>query len=87
MKTIVVSVLAMGAMTSVALAAEPTSPQTGPVKLTEAQMDGITAGQLVEVSRNDIAVQVPVSANIQACVVVERCSPTTNQPVNARAQF
>jgi hypothetical protein len=76
-----------GAITSIVSAAEPTSPQAGPVKLTDAQMDGITAGQLVEVSRNDIAVQVPVSANIQACVIVEQCRPTTNQPVNARAQF
>ena len=46
MKAIVVSVLALGAMTSVALAAAPTGPQAGPVELTDAQMDGITAGGL-----------------------------------------
>jgi hypothetical protein len=46
MKAMVVSVLALSAMTSVALAAAPTGPQAGPIELTDAQMDGITAGGL-----------------------------------------
>ena len=44
MRAMVLSVLALGAMTSMAPAGAPTSPQAGPVELTDAQMDGITAG-------------------------------------------
>ena len=49
MRTLLVSALALGAMTSVALAAEPLKPttaRTGPVELTSAQMDEVTAGQV-----------------------------------------
>ena len=43
MKTIVASVLALGLMTSAALAA-------GPAKLTDAQMDRVKAGQTVNIA-------------------------------------
>ena len=49
MRTVLVSALALGAMTSVALAAEPltsTTARTGPVELTNDQMDEVTAGQV-----------------------------------------
>lgn len=47
MRTILVSALALGAMTSVAFAAEPAKApvdQNKRVVLTTAQMDGVTAG-------------------------------------------
>jgi hypothetical protein len=46
MKAMMVSVLALSAMASVALGTEPAGPHPGPVELTDAQMDGITAGGL-----------------------------------------
>lgn len=47
MRTLLVSALALGATASLALA-EPTAavdPQPGPVELTDAQMDQVTAGE------------------------------------------
>jgi hypothetical protein len=82
MKTIVVSVLAMGAMTSIALAAGPTSPQTGPVKLTDAQMDGVTAGQVVVndvVDVGNVAVGIPVNAAANVCAVIAACRADAQQ--------
>ena len=52
MKTILVSVLAFGLMTSAALAATAKSKppaQSGPVLLTDAQMDEVSAGAFVNV--------------------------------------
>jgi hypothetical protein len=52
MRTFFVSALALGAMTSAALAADPitpTSDRTGPVELTSAQMNQVVAGQNVGV--------------------------------------
>ena len=48
MKTIFASVLALGLMTSAALAA-------GPAKLTDAQMDRVKAGQTVNISTGCVA--------------------------------
>jgi hypothetical protein len=44
MEALFVSVLALSATASVALEAAPAGPSPGPVELTDAQMDGITAG-------------------------------------------
>jgi hypothetical protein len=49
MKTFLVSALALGAMTSAALAADPVAPTTAPreaVVLTSTQMDQVKAGQV-----------------------------------------
>jgi hypothetical protein len=49
MKTLVVSTLALAAMTSVALAGAPAANKAtaGPTKLTAAQMDQVSAGGVV----------------------------------------
>ena len=61
-----------------------------PVKMTDEQLDKVTAGQLIEVSENNIVVAVPVNANVQACVIVEACQPSAgpqSAAVNNRARF
>jgi hypothetical protein len=66
MKTILTSVLAFGAMTSVALATVPATPSkspTGPVALTDAQLDTVTAGAIVGGAVN---AQVLLNQNFQA---------------------
>jgi hypothetical protein len=65
MKTILTSVLAFGAMTSVALATvpAPASAPTGPVALTDDEMDSVTAGAIVLGATN---VQVALNQNFQA---------------------
>ena len=85
MKMILVSALALGAMTSVALAAEPTKPtpaQAGPVELTDAQMDGVTAGQVVVndvVDVGNVAVGIPVNAAANVCAVIAACRAEAQQ--------
>src|SRR5688500_7242516 len=71
----IVAAVALGTLTSVAVAGERVSAK--PTKLTAAQMDRVTAGALVDVqirnvaNNNNVAVpiqaQIPVSAN--ACVL------------------
>jgi hypothetical protein len=55
MKTLVVSALALTAMSSVALADEPKAPASEPVVLTEAQLDEVTAGQNINVLNVGVA--------------------------------
>ena len=62
MKTILASALALGLMTSAALAA--------PAKLTDAQMDGVKAGQSVNVATGglvNLAVGALVGAGTAVC--------------------
>ena len=69
MRTFFVSALALGAMTSAALAADPitpTSDRTGPVELTSAQMNQVVAGQNVGVC--------VVCANIAAAIAANALS-------------
>jgi hypothetical protein len=94
MRTIVASALALGAMTSVALATEPTSSQAssqaGPVDLTDTQMDGITAGGPglvdIEIERNEVAVAVPVSAAANVCAIIAACAAGSAQDRPGRIQ-
>jgi hypothetical protein len=80
MKTFVAMVVALATTTSVAFAGEPAKPSK-PTKLTEAQMDRVTAGALIFVNvqnvlnHNDVDVTVPVTvkdinANVVAAVAV-----------------
>ncbi len=84
MRTLLVSALAFGAMTSVALAAEPIKPtpaqvepvelayaQTGPVELTDTQMDKVTAG-LHRGHHPLVGVGVGVGVDIEDVTVVIR---------------
>jgi hypothetical protein len=60
MKAMIVSAMALGLTASASFAAEP-------MKLTAAQMDGITAGALANVNAtalNNVSANVPVSANV-----------------------
>jgi hypothetical protein len=77
MKKILVLAVALSGMASVAVAQEPVRTNTAePVKLTEAEMDSVAGGQLVDVilvdvvdvERNNVAVSanVPVSAAVAA---------------------
>ena len=66
MKTLVVSALALGAMTSVALAGEPAKPtpaKAATVVLTEAQMDRVAAGQL-GISLVSLNLALPIALNV-----------------------
>jgi hypothetical protein len=74
MKTLLVSAAVLGLTASASFAAE-----NGPMMLTDAQMDGVTAGQqsgLVNVDAGNVQVAVPVGLNAGVCVIVERCTPT-----------
>ncbi len=81
MKTILASVLAFGLMTSAAMAesakstAATSAVQAGPVVLTAAQMDKVTAGAQNQTARNNVVnVQAQISVkNNEVCVVVENC--------------
>ena len=67
MKSVLASVFALVAMSSVALAA---GQQPGhPVKMNDAQMDQVVAGALVNVNAtalNNVSANVPVAANVVA---------------------
>ena len=83
MRTLLVSTLALGAMTSVALATEPAKPapaQAGPVVLTEAAMDKVTAGHghlvEVDVTGNNVVVRDNIRVeDVAVCAVVGDCRP------------
>lgn len=84
MKKIVALAAAFAFMPAIAMAE--------PAKMTDAQLDDVAAGQLIEVSNNNIVVD--VAAAVNACVIVENCRPnadarspvlaTTGTPVNGR---
>jgi hypothetical protein len=65
MKTFVAMLVALATTTSVAFAGEPAKPSK-PTKLTEAQMDQVTAGHLISIdvqnvlNNNDVNVEVPI---------------------------
>jgi len=64
MKTMIISAFAFGLSASAGWAAD-----LQPVELTAAQMDGITAGALVDVNAtalNNVSANVPVAANVVA---------------------
>ena len=64
-KRIVVSALALAAMSSAALAAG--QQPSHPVKMNDAQMDQVVAGALVNVNAtalNNVQANVPISANV-----------------------
>jgi len=70
---LVVSAAVLGLTASASFAAE-----SGPLLLTEDQMDGVTAGVATQeglINVGDVSVAVPVSANV--CAIVENCTPTT----------
>lgn len=82
MKTILLAAGLLTAGSSLAMAE--------PVKMTDKQLDAVAAGQLIEVSENNIVVAVPANANVQACVIVEACRPSAGPQeaaVNNRARF
>jgi hypothetical protein len=70
MKTVVALAVALMASTSVAFAAEPAAKPTKPTKLTEAQMDRVTGGALLNVvvndvlNRNNVEVRVPIDVEV-----------------------
>jgi hypothetical protein len=70
MKTLLASVAVLGLTASAAFATE-----SGPLLLTEGQMDGVTAGvdQDGLINVGNVQVAVPVQAGV--CVIVERCEP------------
>ncbi len=81
MKTLFVSALAFGAMTSVALAAEPIMPSTAPaepVMLTDAEMDTISAGRWNSPLNIDVkpTIELPIALNVL----------TADSVANARAR-
>jgi len=75
MKALVFAVALTG-FASAAMAAEPVKTTKAPVKLTEAQMDNVTAGALLnvvaidvlDVNNNQVQVAVPVTAAVTAQV-------------------
>jgi hypothetical protein len=79
MRTLLASALALGAMTTVALAAESTAPATaptGPVEMTNTQMDKVVAGQ--------IARRAPTL--VQPLEGIARRAPTLVQPLEGVAR-
>ena len=63
MKKIVISAFAFAAMTSVAMAE--------PAKMTDAQMDAVTAGQLLSIDRNVLQAAIITQANVNiGCVAL-----------------
>jgi hypothetical protein len=71
MKTLLVSAAVLGLTASASLAAE-----SGPLLLTEDQMDGVTAGVATQeglINVGDVGVAVPIQADV--CVIVRNCTP------------
>jgi hypothetical protein len=85
MKSILISVLALGAMTSVALAEEPLKPIAGqPMELSLAQLDDVTAGgkkkghRFKNVNVSIIKLEVENTNTVKDC---HKCSATINSTV------
>ena len=78
MKALLVSALAFGAMTSVTLAApppaKPTTAQPGPVALSDAQMDKLTAGVCIGNCPGN-----KTQVGVNACVITRNCQPKNQQ--------
>jgi hypothetical protein len=75
MKTLLVSAAVLGLTATGSLAAD-----RGPLTLTNTQMDYVTAGQLIDLSQTQIAVAIPVNANVGVCAIAETCGPVTTNP-------
>lgn len=79
---IAAAVLSMAGSTAFA---EPLKEDTGPVAMTDAQMDTVAAGALinvvavdvVDVQNNEVAVQIPVAAAVAANVLCSECDSTS----------
>ena len=85
MRICIVAAAAALGLSSFALAEEPVRTITGPVELTDAQMDGVTAGQLVEIELERVTVAVPVNASVAGvCVIVDRCNPDSTATQRGR---
>jgi hypothetical protein len=80
MKTIITSILALGAMTSVALAAEPvklaaaSAVESGRAVLTEQQMDKVAAGVCIGNCPGN-----KTQVGVNACVITRNCQPSNRQ--------
>ena len=73
MRTLLISALALGAMTSVAFAAGPAKPTVtpaGPFTLTETQMDKMTAGVCIGNCPGN-----KTQVGVNACVITRNCQP------------
>ena len=82
----ILSALALGAMTSLALAqpATQTDARSEPMKLTGAQMDSVTAGKITTSTENPTGQRPPgqqgnENSNCQSCTTVAE-NPAGNQP-------
>ena len=73
MKTLLVSALALGMMTSAAMAAGPAKPTVtpaAPFTLTETQMDKTTAGVCIGNCPGN-----KTQVGVNACVITRNCQP------------
>jgi hypothetical protein len=97
MKTIVISALALGAMTSVALAEESLQPIAGqPMELSLAQLDDVTAGHKPDRKKkhkfNKVEIDIKQVAKIRAnhctkCVITVVQGVASDQDVNVDVEF
>src|SRR3712207_4704415 len=74
MRMLLVSAAVLGLTASASFAAE-----SGPMMLTDAQMDGVTAGQqegLVNIDVGNVQVAASIGVNAGVCVIVRDCEPS-----------
>jgi hypothetical protein len=96
MKTILISALALGAMTSIAFAEAPLTPIAAqPMQLSLAQLDGVTAGgnKYWKKKRNhkpnkvEIDIDVDVDIDQKIDVVCKNCKVTVNNNVEVEVEL
>jgi hypothetical protein len=86
MKVLLAAAVAAFALSSVAIAAEPAKPtqptKSGPVKMSDQELDKVAAGALITVIAVDVVdvnnnkVAIPVAANVAAGILCAECTAT-----------